>query len=213
MSTENPRQSNEDSMRDAILEVRAFTKSVADDKAKAEAKARSESWTKYAALSTALIALVAGYAMSKGAACSGRVAKDLSEATYYQTQAADQWSFYEAKSQKGMLLETELHLRSALKLPEDAEHAKLEANVKRYEKEKAEIKEQADGFEKKRDAFRKDAEEQTALGAKFAQAAQMFQMALAIGGLCLLAKKRWLWFVTLGAAALAIYKLVLALQT
>jgi hypothetical protein len=199
-------------MRDAILEVRAFTQSVVDEKARAEAKARSEGWTKYAALSMALIALVAGYAMAKGGGCASRVSKDLSEATYNQTQASDQWSFFEAKSQKQMLLETELHLRDVVQDKDKAQRAGLEATVKRYDQEKAEIRAKAETFEAARNAFRKDAEEQTALGAKFALAAQTFQIALAIGGLCLLAKKRWLWYLTLGVSLVAVARLVLALR-
>ncbi len=212
MSTDSKVQTNEENMRDAILEVRAFTESVKEEKAKAEAKAKSEGWTRYAALSMALIALVAGYSMTKGGACSSRVAKDLSEATYNQTQASDQWSFYEAKSQKGMLLETELHLRDAVHDTDQARRASLEATVKRYDQEKADIKEKAEQFEAARNSFRKDAELQTALGAKFGLAAQTFQMALAVGGICLLAKKRWLWFVTLAVAAFAIFRLAVALQ-
>ncbi|MGA2693922.1 MAG: DUF4337 family protein [Opitutaceae bacterium] len=213
MSTESTQQTNEENMRDAILEVRAFTKSVKDEKAKAEAKAKSEGWTKFAALSMALIALVAGYAMAKGGSCAGRVSKDLSEATYNETQAADQWSFYEAKSQKQMLLETELHLRDAMQDKNESRRASLESTIKRYDQEKTDIKAKADSFEAARNEFRKDAEIQTALGAKYGLAAQTFQIALAIGGLCLLAKKRWLWYVTLGVAALAIFRLVVALAS
>jgi hypothetical protein len=204
--------SNEENLRQAILEVRAFTTSVKEEKAKAEAKARSEGWTRYAALSMALIALFAGYTLTKGGACASRVSKDLSEATYNQTQASDQWSFYEAKSQKQMLIETELHLRDVVHDTDTAKRAALEATVKRYDQEKAGIKAAAEGFEAKRNDFRKDAEAQTALGARLGLAAQTFQMALAVGGLCLVAKKRWLWFLTLAVAAFAVVRLAVALQ-
>jgi hypothetical protein len=211
MSTETKSQSNEENMRDAILEVRAFTHSMNEEKAKAEAKARSEGWTKYAALSMALIALVGGYSMSKVSGCSGRQSKDLSEATYNQTQASDQWSFYEAKSQKQMLLETESHLRDALQDKDAARRAAIEATIKRYDQEKADIMAKAKVFETARNAFREDADLQSAMGAKYGLVAQIFQIALAIGGLCLLAKKRWLWYVTLGVAAVAVVRLGLVL--
>jgi hypothetical protein len=211
MSTQSVTKTNDENMRDAILEVRAFTKSMQEEKAKAEAKAKGESWTKYAALSMALVALIAGYAMAKGGTCSGRVSKDLSEATYNQTQASDQWSFFQAKAQKEMLLETELHLRDAVQDKDQARRAALESIVKRYEQEKGEIKVKAEEYEAARNKYRKDSEEQTVLGGKFGLAAQTFQIALAIGGLCLLAKKRWLWFITLAVAALAVVRLAIAL--
>lgn len=212
MSTEITTKSNDESMAEAILEVRRFTKSVEDEKAAAAAKAKAESWTKYAALSTALIALIGGFAMSRGAACAAKVSKDLSEATYNQTQASDQWSFFQAKAQKQMLLETELHLRDVLQDKDETRRTGLESTVKRYDQEKAEIKAKAEGFEAARNGFRKDAEEQTVKGAKFGQAAQIFQMALAVGGLCLLAKRRWLWGVTLAVAVVGVVRLVMILQ-
>jgi Na+-translocating ferredoxin:NAD+ oxidoreductase RnfD subunit len=50
-----------------------------------------------------------------------------------------------------------------------------------------------------------------ALEAKFGKAAQTFQIALAIGGLCLLSKKKWLWYITLAVSAVATYLLGMAL--
>ena len=210
--TDPTNQSNNELMQVAITEVRAFVKNQTVKEAKAELKAKAEAWTKYAALSMAFIALVAGYTFSKGGSCAGRVAKDLSEATYNQTNASDQWSFYEAKSQKQLLADLEINLRSATRA-DDPGLVSLKAKVARYDKEKAEIQAEAKKFEEARDSYRKDAERMTALGGKYGQAAQAFQIALAIGGLCLLSKKRWLWFITLGVAAVAAYLLVVALTT
>jgi hypothetical protein len=198
-------------MQTAIVEVRAFTQKMIAEKEKADQKAKAESWTKYAALSMAFIALIAGYTMTKSGSCAGRVTKDLSEATYNQTQASDQWSFFQSKGQKQMLLELELNLRQVAKDTDQAGQAKLTANISRYTKEKADITIKAEGFEKARDGFRNDAAVQAALGAKYGLAAQTFQIALAIGGLCLLSKKKWMWFITLGVAVLALVRLGLIL--
>lgn len=195
-----------------IEEIRAFTKQMSEKEAKAEAKAKSEAWTKYAALSMALIALIAGYTMAKGGSCSGRVAKDLSEATYNQTHASDQWSFFQSKSQKSMMQELELNLLEANHSTNVERMEKLKQNIARYEVEKKEIKSKAEAYEKARDGFRADSELQAAKGARFGLAAQTFQIALAIGGLCLLSKKRWLWYITLAAGAFAVLRLIAALQ-
>ena len=203
-------QTNVELMQVAITEVRAFVKSQTEKEAKAEQKAKAEAWTKYAALSMAFIALIAGYTFSKGGACSGRVAKDLSEATFNQTNASDQWSFFQSKAQKQLLADLEINLKTASKSDEEG-IKELKARVLRYDKEKAEIQAEAKKYEDARDSYRKDAERMTVLGGKFGQAAQAFQIALAVGGLCLLSKKRWLWFITLAVAAVAIYLLVVAL--
>jgi hypothetical protein len=208
--SEPTNQTNNELMQVAITEVRAFVKNQTEKEAKSEQKAKTEAWTKYAALSMAFIALIAGYTFSKGGNCSGRVAKDLSEATYNQTNASDQWSFFEAKSQKQLLADLEINLRTAAK-PDDQGVKMLKDKVARYDKEKAEIQAEAKKFEDARDMYRKDAERMTVLGGKFGQAAQAFQISLAIGGLCLLSKKRWLWFITLGVSGVAVYLLAMAL--
>ncbi len=208
--SEPTNQSNIELMQVAITEVRAFVKTQTEKEAKAEAKAKAEAWTKYAALSMAFIALIAGYTMTRGGSCSSRAAKDLSEATYNQTNASDQWSFYQSKAQKQLLTELEINLKTATHSDEEGVKA-LKAKVARYDKEKAEIQAEARKFEKARDELRADADRMTALSGKFGQAAQAFQIALAIGGLCLLARKRWLWFITLGVAAVAVYLLSVAI--
>jgi hypothetical protein len=202
---------NNQNMHEAIVEVRAFVQNQKEEKARAEAQSVRDRWTRYAALSMALIALVAGYAMSKGGDCSSRVAKDLSEATYNQTQASDQWSFYQAKAQKLLLTELEINL-TALARADAVNMPDLQKKIAKYNKEKVEIRAQAERFETLRNRCRADAEAMAQLGAKFGKAAQMFQISLAIGGLCLLSKKKWLWFITLGMATVAIYLLVVALM-
>jgi hypothetical protein len=206
----DPAINNDKNMHEAIVEVRAFVQNQTEEKAKAEVQEQRERWTRYAALSMAFIALVAGYTMSKGGDCSSRMAKDLSEATYNQTQAADQWSFYQAKAQKQLLTELEINLRT-LGNADEASIADLKKKIVRYDKEKAEIKSGAEKFEGLRNDFRADAEKMTALEAKFGKSAQNFQIALAIGGLCLLSKKKWLWYITLAVAAVATYLLGMAL--
>ena len=211
--------SNEQNMSSAILEMRAgiervdaFTRLLAEERTKNEEKAKKDAWTKYAALAMALIALVAGYSMSKGAGASAKASKDLSEATYNQTKASDQWSFFQSKSQKLLLTELEISLKSAQPVPDEKVIESLKSKVKRYEKEREEIKAEAEKFEKTRDAFRKEAEELTTLSGKFGQVSQAFQISLAIGGLCLLSKKKPMFFLTLAAAAYAVVRLVMALQ-
>jgi hypothetical protein len=207
----SPTINNDQNMHVAIGEVRAFVQNQKEEKTKAEAQALQDRWTRYAALSMAFIALIAGYAMSKGGDCAGRISKDLSEATYNQTQASDQWSFYQAKAQKQLILDLEINLRSIAKADE-ANIDDLKKKVIRYDKEKTEIRAEAEKFEKLRNGFRGDAEAMTVLGAKLAKAAQMFQISLAIGGLCLLSKKKWLWYITLGVSAIAICFLAMALH-
>jgi hypothetical protein len=212
MSESIPHQpiNNDQTMHEAILEVRAFIQHQTEERTKAEVQARQDRWTRYAALSMAFIALIAGYTMSKSGDCASRMTKDLSEATYNQTQASDQWSFYQSKAQKQLLTELEVNLR-AVSNTDGASLDDLKKKISRYDKEKADIKAGAEKFEGLRNTFRSDAEQMAALAAKFGKSAQTFQIGLAVGGLCLLSKKKWLWYITLGVAAAATYLLVMTL--
>jgi hypothetical protein len=53
-SIQGPAINNDQNMHEAIVEVRAFVQNQTEEKAKAEAQERKESWTRYAALSMAL---------------------------------------------------------------------------------------------------------------------------------------------------------------
>jgi hypothetical protein len=127
---------NDQTMHEAILEVRAFIQHQTEERTKAEAQARQDRWTRYAALSMAFIALIAGYTMSKSGDCASRMTKDLSEATYNQTQASDQWSFYQSKAQKQLLTELEVNLRTVSNT-DNASLDDLKKKISRYDKEKA----------------------------------------------------------------------------
>src|ERR1017187_8302374 len=77
-------------------------------------KEKRERWTKYVSLTMVFIAVLAAIATLKGGGFSTRTLKEMNEATFNQTQASDQWSYFEAKSIKQNLYEIELdHLNAA----------------------------------------------------------------------------------------------------
>src|SRR5580698_3946123 len=77
-------------------------------------KEKRDSWTKYVSLTMVCIAVLAAIATLKGGGFSTRTLKEMNEATFNQTQASDQWSFFEAASIKENLYEIELeHLTAA----------------------------------------------------------------------------------------------------
>jgi len=177
------------------------------DQAEQKSEKTRNAWTKYVSLSMIFIAVFAAAASQKGAGYSSATMKQLNEATFFEGAASDQWAFFQSKSLKLTLCEMEVD-----RLVEaGADAAKVQAyksKVDRYEKERKEISQKAADFEKKRDEARGLAAHASELGRKIGVASTLFQVALAIGGVCLIVKKRWLWGVSLALGVLAAVQFV-----
>ncbi len=166
------------------------------------AEEKKERWLNYLALTTVIFAVCATLSTFKGGSFSTR-------SVLSQTQASDQWSFYQAKSIKGYLYELqkekmELELKNvgqkALKTTIDEYEKKIESysqKIKKYEVEKEKIQSDAKGFEKTRD----DAQQhQKAFGI----AVIFLQIAILLSSVAALLKKKPLWFVSLGAGVVGL---------
>ena len=80
------------------------------------------------------------------------------------------------------------------------------AKVAKYDSEKAEIKQKAEQLENERDAARAVATSASEHGGGMAIA--IFQISIALASICMVTKKRPLWYVSLVLAALATAKMV-----
>src|SRR5208282_1363802 len=92
-------------------------------------KEKRERWTKYVSLTMVVVAVLAAIATLKGGGFSTRSLKEMNEATFNQTQASDQWSFFEAKSIKQNLYQIELEHLTNAPVPDAAAVAKMKAKV------------------------------------------------------------------------------------
>jgi hypothetical protein len=115
-----------------------------------------------------------------------------------QAKAIDTWNYYQAKSMKQNLAEATLDELSATRLGTaagsaaelDKRIANYEKQVKRYDHEKGEVKEEAEGYEKRY-------EELNARHDLFDLCDAGMSVAIALLGVTALTRKRWL----LGVAA------------
>ena len=100
----------------------------------------------------AKIALLVAITATFMALCNvkdGNVVQAMSQA---QARGVDAWSYYQAKSTKQAIAEDALDQLKATNNPANTELIhKYEEKIARYDKEKAEIKAQAEGFEKEYD--------------------------------------------------------------
>jgi hypothetical protein len=134
------------------------------------------SWISWVALSTALLAVLAAIA----GLLSG---KHANEAMMSQIEAADSWSYYQAKSIKAAVLDAKMSLSASVNAEDKEKAAK-------YEEEEAEIM---------REAKHKEAEAKSHFHRHeiYARGVTMFQIAIAIAAISALTKRRPFWVVSL----------------
>ena len=186
-----------------ISELKQFIIDLKADRAATKEKEQREAWTKYVSLTVVIIAVFAAVAAQWGGKYGSRTQMS-------QAQASDQWSFFQAKSIKQHLLETALVQVKRSGDTNDVEWArtikKQSDDLARYDKEKAEIKAKAEDLEKVRD----DASNRSG---KLGLAISYFTVAIASASICLVTKKKPLWFVAIILSGFAIVQMVLARMT
>jgi hypothetical protein len=158
-----------------------------------EEKAK-ETWMGWLALSTAIMAVLA-------ALTTLYMGKFSSRAIMTQGLESDQWAYYQAKGIKQHTFDIsrkalELQYRSQKGLPADvaADYEKTLAKygdeVKRYDAEKKDIKDKAEGIAK----VKHTAQE---MGGNFAYALIFLQIAIMLSSLASLTKRHYLWHIAL----------------
>jgi len=163
-----------------------------EEKKEAEKKER---WLSYLALTTVMLALGATLSTLRVGSFSNR-------SILRQTQASDQWAYYQAKSIKGYLyelqkekLELELKLlgETGSRNTVDEYQQKIRSydkKIKRYDEEKAEIQKEARGLEEQRDVAVKHS-------MAFGYAVILFQLSILLASIAALMKKPRVWYLGL----------------
>ncbi len=141
----------------------------------------------WVALSTALLAVIAAVA----ALLAGHAAN---EALLEQIDAADKWSYYQAKSIKEAVLASKTELLAALGKPIDPKDGEKLAG---YKSEMGQIKEEAES---------KEAESASHMHRHviLARAVTCFQIAIALAAVAVLTRKKPLWLGSLVLAAVGV---------
>ena len=193
-----------------ISELKAFIADLKADRAAQKEKEQRESWTKYTSVSLVFIAVLAAIATQWAGKYSSRVLVELNNATFDQAKASDEWSYYQAKSIKQNLYEA---LREIAPKSDGAQSTDVfNAKVARYESEKADVKKKAESLEQDRDNARKAATVASQHGAGAGTAVSIFQIAIALGSICLVTKKKPLWYLSMALSAAAVIKLIIVWQ-
>ena len=125
----------------------------------------------------------------------GNIVQAMSQA---QAHALNSWSYFEAKSTKQSIAENSLELlKNGTVSGNDSMIKKYEALVARYEKEKGEIKAQAQGFEKEYDDI-------NVFDDQFDMTDALLTIAIAMFGITALTQKKWLLYFSATVAILGL---------
>ncbi|MBI3345130.1 MAG: DUF4337 domain-containing protein [Gammaproteobacteria bacterium] len=148
----------------------------------------------YVAIFTALLATFGAIVSYQGGNTQNEAMLSKNEAVLKKTEASDQWNFYQAKSNKGHLMELAADIAPADK----QEYYKKQ--IEKYETEKAEIKLKAEALEMASKQADAQSEQFMRPHHKLAEAMTFIQIAISLASITVLTRRTWL-FAAAGVAA------------
>ena len=163
-----------------------------------------EDWTRFIAVITALLAVVAAIGALRSGLLVNEALLAKNSEIIHRTQATDQWNYYQAKGIKGIIYAT----NSQLMPPGSVALIKNQAEVTRYAKQQEEIKVKAEGLEKKAEAEDKESEHDMEKHHIFAFSVSLCQVSIALSAVAALTRRRRVWFFGLGTGILGTLALI-----
>jgi hypothetical protein len=146
----------------------------------------------------ALVALFVAITATFMAICNvkdGNIVQAMDQA---QAHSIDSWSYYQAKSTKQATIESVLELARLQRAPGvDTIIRKYEAQIARYDKEKAEIKKQAEGYQQQYDDL-------NLFDDQFDMTEALLTISIAMFGIASLTQRKWLLWFASGVSLLGI---------
>lgn len=149
------------------------------------------------AVMTAILATVGAVFGYMGGATQNDAAMFKNDAAIKKTEASNQWNFYQAKSSKQNLAEL------AMVIP-GANVAKYDEDVKRYKREKEEIKKVAEKLEAESKVYEEKSSKAMHAHHQWARATTAEQVAISLAAITLLTRKKWLQRAAYGVAAIGL---------
>ena len=160
---------------------------------------RTDSFVGRIAFTTAILATVGALFSYEGGATQANASLYKNNAAIKKTEAANQWSYYQAKSNKENLAEVALLL-----VPPDKQDQFTDA-IKRYSDEKMVIKKEAEKIEAESAAWDERSDHELHVHHRWAQATTFLQISIALSAIALLTRKKWLQWGVYGIALLGVF--------
>ncbi|KAA0894077.1 DUF4337 domain-containing protein [Oryzomonas rubra] len=152
-------------------------------------------------ITTAILAVLAAIASLQAGATVNMALVLKTEATRLQSEASDQWAYYQAKGIKAAVQEAS---RTAWLAIGKEPPAAYEEKMHRYIEEQKEIQGKALEKERERDERLKESDHLLHKHHGFASAVALFQVSIALGAVAALTRYRLVWFASLLAGGVGI---------
>lgn len=120
------------------------------------------------------------------------------EAALKKTDAADQWSYYQAVSTKSHLMELAMSLVPADQRPPFAD------KIKKYEKQKDEIQKQANKLEAESAKANRDSAALAPPRGNYMYALALLQVAISVVSVTVLTRQRWLFAIAIALSVIGL---------
>lgn len=151
------------------------------------------------ALTTALLAALGAVAALRAGDTVNEALVLKTEAGRLQSEASDQWAYYQAKGIKANVQEASRATWAAAgKTAPEA----LELSIQRYQAEQKEIEHAAREKEHERDEKSKEADDLLAHHRRFAESVAFIQVSIALGAVAALTRNRLVWFASMALGAI-----------
>lgn len=147
-----------------------------------------QGWSKYLALTTAFIAVIAAIASLQSGKFANESLVEKNNAVLYQSKASDQYNFYQAKGIKRHIAEN---------FYSQTKDQKLKAQADRYSSEQADIKKEADEFMQKVDHANSMSDKLMERHHKAALSVTFFQIAIALSAMSALLRRKSFWYLSI----------------
>jgi len=168
---------------------------------KEELEREGGTFLKLISITTAILAVLAAIASLQAGATVNMALVLKTEATRLQSEASDQWAYYQAKGIKAAVQEAS---RTAWMAIGKEPPAAYEKKIQRYIEEQKEIQGKALEKERERDERLKESDHLLHKHHGFASAVALFQVSIALGAVAALTRYRLVWFASLLAGGVGI---------
>lgn len=158
----------------------------------------------YVAIFTAILSTVGAVVSYQGAATQNEAMLYKNDAVLKKAQASDQWNYYQAKSQKGHLMEL------AMELAPKEKKEYYRQQVEKYNAEKKKIQVEAEALEEATKRADEKSEQLMHPHHMLALAMTLTQIAISLASITALTRKRWLFSLAAMSAAGGVVLWVLA---
>jgi hypothetical protein len=167
-----------------------------------EVNEHAQGWVRYLSISTAIIAVLAAIASLLSGNFANDALLDKNNAILAQSKASDQWNYYQAKGIKKSVDEG-FYAQN----PSPA----LKGEVEKYASQQKDIQLAATEFEKKADELNSHSGVYLEKHHKAAISVTLFQIAIALSAMAALLRQKYLWYLSLAAASIALVYCAMAL--